>query len=436
MKSGSTGSEWVTTGSDPLSGAQVLTQQGQEKVGQGFGGETPPRDISPRTLLAEFLESCRAEGRSPRSLKEFRTRVPKLFAYLEEHGLDFLSLRPKEAQGYVGWLSSYRTAAGTVYTARSVAAAVKTARAFCDYLRKRGIAASNPFAETRRVRPEKKLPRGILKEAEMERLLEELGRFDECGHLKAVIGRYRAHVVAELQYATGLRVSEVAGLSVADVDFSRSLVHVRGGKGGYERIAYLGEYAREVLRLYVERVREKSFNASNRRNDGLLFGARYEWLGKAMSQELEKACTEASLPRIRSHGFRHAMGSHLLHSGCPIRYIQSLLGHRHLKNTEVYTKVEKEDLKEVVDRCHPRRWKEAERGSPGHSPGQAAARGAPERDPLPRCDDCGEAGLPEALPELLETRGDRGPAGGGTSRSGAVHGVGATGDLPYDRQAL
>jgi site-specific recombinase XerD len=390
----------------------VLTQQRQEKVGRRFRGETPPQGISPHTLLDAFLDSCRAEGRSPRSLKEFRTRVPRLFEYLQESGLDLLSLRAKEAQGYVGWLSSYRTASGSVYTARSVAAAVKTARTFCDYLKRRGIAASNPFAETRRVHPEKKLPRGILKEAEMEKLLEELGRFDECGHLKAVIGRYRAHVVAELQYATGLRVSEVAGLSVADIDFARSLVHVRGGKGGIERIAYLGEYAREVLRLYVDLLRPKTFNASNRRNDGLLFGTRFEWLGKAVNAELKKACTEAGLPVIRSHGFRHAFGSHLLHAGCPIRYIQSLLGHRHLKNTEVYTKVEKEDLKEVVDRCHPRRWKEAEGGSAGHGGGPGAARGVPEGGPLPGSYDRGAATLPEALPGLSRARGDRGPAAG------------------------
>jgi integrase/recombinase XerC len=315
-------------------------------------------------LLAQFLDSCAAEGRSEQSLIGLRARVPKLLSYLEEQGLDLLALRAKEAQGYVGWLSSRKTHSGSTYCGRTVAAYFSGARAFCDYLRRRGILASNPFSETKRVRPEKRLPRGILKEPEMERLLEELGRFDGCGHLKAVIGRYRAHVVGELQYATGLRIAEVAALAVQDIDFARSLVHVRGGKGGWDRTAYLGEYAREVLRLYVERVRGKLFNSWNERNGQLLFGTQWAWFGHIINAELKKACRAAGVPPMRSHGFRHAMGSHLLHAGCPIRYIQSILGHRKLKDTELYTRVEKEDLRRVLDRCHPRKWKDTERGIP------------------------------------------------------------------------
>jgi site-specific recombinase XerD len=335
----------------------VLTQQAQEKVGQRFGGETPQRDTSPRTLLDSFLASCRAEGRSAQSLIGLRTRVPKLFAYLEESGLDLRALRSREAQGFVGWLSGRTTRSGSPYRASTVGAYFRAARAFCDYLHRRSFLPSNPLAETHRVRPEKTLPRGILKEVEMERLLEELGRFDECGNLKAVLGRYRAHVVGEVQYATGLRVSEVATLVVQDIDFERGLVQVRAGKGGYDRTAYLGEYAKEVLRLYIKRVRKRLFNQWNERNGGLLFGVRWGPFGKAINKELKRACITLGLTPMRSHGFRHALGSHLLHSGCPIRYIQSILGHRHLKDTEVYTRVQKEDLKGVIDRCHPRKRK-------------------------------------------------------------------------------
>ena len=106
----------------------------------------------------------------------------------------------------------------------------------------------------------------------------------------------------------------------------------------------------------------KLFSAWNERNEGLLFGTGWAWFGKAINAELRKACLEAGLSPMRSHGFRHAVGSHLLHAGCPIRYIQSILGHRKLKDTELYTKVEKEDLRQVLERCHPRKWKDPERG--------------------------------------------------------------------------
>lgn len=335
----------------------MLTGKGEEKVGQRFPGETPPRDISREALLGEFLGSCRAEGRSEQSLIGLRNRVPKLFAYLDERALDLSALRPKEAQGYIGRLSAEKSRGGSPYCGSTVAAYVTAASAFCAFLKRRGLLGSNPFADTHRVRVEKRLPRLILKEEEMERLLEELGRFDECGNLKAAVGRYRAHVVGELMYSTGMRVSEVAALAVQDIDFARSMVRVREGKGGYERRAYLGEYAREVVRLYVERVRGLLFSAWNERNGELLFGTRWAWFGKAVNAELAKACSTAGLPAMRSHGFRHAVGSHLLRSGCPIRYIQSILGHRKLKDTQVYTRVEKEDLKRVLDRCHPRKWK-------------------------------------------------------------------------------
>ena len=307
-------------------------------------------------LLVEFLAACKAEGRSEQALLGLRYRVPKLFAYVDECSLEFSTLHPCDAQSYVGWLSTQRSAAGSPYSGRTVAAYLSAASSFCQYLKRRGVLISNPFKEVRRVRVEKKLPHGILKEAEMKALLDELARFDEPTHLKAALARYRLHVVAELMYATGLRVSEVAALRVGDIDFPRSTVTVRAGKGGWPRVAFLGEFAREVLRLYVQRVRAEAATEWHQRNGELLFGTGWAWFGHAVNAQLARTCAALGLPTMRSHGFRHAVGFHLLRAGCNIRYIQSILGHRRLRNTEVYTRVDKEDLKQVVDACHPRRW--------------------------------------------------------------------------------
>jgi len=135
---------------------------------------------------------------------------------------------------------------------------------------------------------------------------------------------------------------------------------VREGKGGYQRVAFLNEFASEVLRLYVERVRTLALSQWNLRNTDRLFAMGWEQFGKMMNGELARACASLGFPPMRSHGFRHAVGYHLLRAGCNIRHIQSILGHRRLRNTEVYTKVEKEDLKNVVDACHPRKWKPTE----------------------------------------------------------------------------
>jgi integrase/recombinase XerC len=344
-------------GHGPLLNANSL-QRIERKKWTDLQRETYPQEDTSEVahFFAAFLASCKAQRRSVQALIGLRNRVPKLFAYLQESSLELSALRPRDAQGYIGWLSARRSPAGSLYSGRTVAAYLSAASSFYEYLKHCGEVISNPFKEVRRVRVEKKLPRGILKEAEMNSLLDALARFDEQAHLKAALSRYRLHVVAELMYATGLRVSEVASLTVSDIDFPRSTITVREGKGDYQRVAFLGEFAREVLRLYVERVRDHAASEWHRRNDRLLFGTQWGWFGKAVNAELAEACASCGLPAMRSHGFRHAVGFHLLRAGCNIRHIQSILGHRRLRNTEVYTRVEKEDLKHVVDACHPRKW--------------------------------------------------------------------------------
>jgi site-specific recombinase XerD len=85
-----------------------------------------------------------------------------------------------------------------------------------------------------------------------------------------------------------------------------------------------------------------------------LFFLDYDNLARATNAELARACREAGVHAITSHGFRHALGYHLLRAGCTLRYIQAILGHKHLADTEVYTKVDAEDVKRVFDECHPR----------------------------------------------------------------------------------
>ena len=361
IQSGPSGPGRAKVGHGPLSELLIPYSTYTEKKWTASQPETYPKEDT-CALLAEFLTSCKAQGRSQQALIGLRNRVPRLFTYLDEISLALFALKVKDTQGYIGWLSARRAArSDALLSARTVASYFEAASSFYEYLKHRGLVSSNPFKETRRVRTEKKIPRGLLKETEMEVLLAELERFDEMPHLKAAITRYKVHVAAELMYATGLRVSEVAGLRLGDVDFSRGMIRVHEAKGSYERVALMSEFAREVLRLYVEKLRVLVASEWNRRNEALLFGTAWSTFGRILNRELARACASHGLPPLRSHGFRHALGYHLLRAGCNIRHIQSILGHRQLRNTEIYTKVENEDLKHVVDACHPRRWSGSER---------------------------------------------------------------------------
>ena len=157
-------------------------------------------------------------------------------------------------------------------------------------------------------------------------------------------------------YATGIRSSEAAALRVEDVDFTRSLLFIREGKGGASRMAYMNQYSLQLLKLYVEKMRPLILTKLWARKE-LLFGCDWMSFGKLVNRTLHDLTEGLSFPRFTSHDFRHSLGYHLLRAGCNIRHIQQILGHKRLRNTEIYTKVDREELREVLDAFHPRKWK-------------------------------------------------------------------------------
>jgi site-specific recombinase XerD len=230
------------------------------------------------------------------------------------------------------------------------------ARSFYAFLVRRGDALRNPFAEIRKPKAEKHLPAHLPKEAQMGELLTELSHFEGGARLVDRVKAYRAHVAAELLYATGIRASEAAGLTVGDIDFEGGLVRVRQGKGGVSRTAILGSYAAGVLKVYLTRMRDLVLDDRHQRSQTLLFGVKWNSFSECVNGVYRECCTHLGLSKVTCHLFRHAVGYHLLRAGCNIRYIQDILGHKELRSTELYTRVDTEDLRDVVDRFHPRRW--------------------------------------------------------------------------------
>jgi len=312
-------------------------------------------EVTFKELLNRFLLEAELSGRREQGLIGLRSRVPKLFVYLEEMGLTFDIFGVNQALDYQGWLLSTGRLDGDKYSSRTVHSYLVSANSFFDFLKRKGIVFSNPFKEITYLRAEAKLPRDILKEKEISKLLDYFSRYDEETNLKLKIRRYRMHVLGELLYSTGLRITEAASLKVSDIDFSMSLVRVNEGKGGIARTVILNDYTCSVLKKYVNEIRPLILTAWH---DGeLLFGTGWQQFGKWANAALKEAAGILDLPVVTCHGFRHALGFHLLRSGCSVRSIQVILGHRSLRNTEIYTKVEKKDLKRILDTYHPRQWK-------------------------------------------------------------------------------
>jgi integrase/recombinase XerD len=308
-----------------------------------------------KEVFDDHIKTETRKGRKKQGIIGRKNRLRKFLVFLETKGKELNAIDMKTALEYQRSLLQSRTKEKKHYTNSTVCCYIGTAKAFCKYLVEKELLHTNPFDKLKKPRREKRLPENILNESEMAALLQRLSDFTSGENLKRKITRYRVHVIAELMYATGIRIDEAAHLRVRDIDFKRGMIEVKEGTGGASRVAYMTQYASKVLKLYVDKMRELIM--TEWWNKDLLFGIEYGNLGKLMNKTLAKAAAEAGVSKITTHSFRHALGFHLLRAGCHIRHIQAILGHKQMRNTEVYLKAAVEDLKEMLDKCHPRQWR-------------------------------------------------------------------------------
>lgn len=310
-----------------------------------------------KKLREGFVRYEKQRGIGDTSVASFHL-VP-FFDYINSLGLAVHELGHKGAQEFQTWLTMLSNKdASPHYATLSVKRFVSTTSKFYDYLKSAGLVHTNPFRGIKRIRTERKLPRNIPDEKKMNEILEDLGRFWERDTVREQRMYYRAHVMAELQYATGMRIKEVRELEAVDIDFERKTIKVKNGKGGKERTAYLDEYASKVLAIYVREMKESvNKNKGTMAIFGISAGATIEAVYHVY---LNRVCEKHGVGRFTSHNFRHSLGFHLLRRGCDMRYIQLILGHEDMNTTTIYTKVDKGDLRNELDRCHPRNMRSHE----------------------------------------------------------------------------
>jgi integrase/recombinase XerD len=230
------------------------------------------------------------------------------------------------------------------YRARSNARLLSCLRHFYRWLLREGAIGADPTALVEAP----KLPRGLPKapsEAEVEALLAAPEAASPEG--------LRDKAMLELLYATGLRVSELVGIGVDEVNLRQGAIRVRG-KGGKERLVPLGDEAQHWLSCWLAEGRPALLG---RRTSRDLFVTRR---GAAMTRQafwlrLRRHALAAGIGRpLSPHGLRHAFATHLLNHGADLRAVQMLLGHASLSTTQIYTLVAREGLKRLHARHHPR----------------------------------------------------------------------------------
>lgn len=277
-----------------------------------------------------------------------------LRTYLEKTGKDLFRLKLRDAQDFQSYLMMLTNESSKIiYSKSTVANIMAVMRNFYNWLKIESLAYSNPFMDVKKVKRSKVLPKDVLDEEALSRLLTRFREFWKGKNIVEKRHLYRAHVVSELIYSTGMTIGEVMELKPDDIDFERGLVHVRG-KLENKRECVLNEYAGKVLRIYIEKMREAIFTGPNYvHGSHLLFGAKQflrTWFNALMLSE----GASMELGKLSGRSLRHALALHLIRGGCDIRFVQEVLGHKKLASTEIYIRLDKENLRAVIDQYHPR----------------------------------------------------------------------------------
>lgn len=295
--------------------------------------------------LDAFLTHLQVErNASPHTLAAYRQDI------LE--GLDFFArilktadsaLEPSALDAKV--LRRYLAHLSTRLAPSSVGRKLAAWRSFLKFLRREGYIAGNPLEGVPSPKRPKRLPR-VLRYDQVEKLVEA-PEVDALG--------LRDRALLETLYATGIRVSELVGLDIGDVNLTAGQVRVLG-KGGKERVVPVGSYAREALELYLHYGRPALLNPGLPAGDALFLNSRGKRLSvRGVRKRLAGYLTKLGLAGAASpHTLRHSFATHLLDGGADLRVVQELLGHVRLSTTQIYTHVSKERLKEVYRKSHPR----------------------------------------------------------------------------------
>lgn len=306
-----------------------------------------PDTVLPESL-AEVLAAYRRylgveRGFSAHTVRAYTGDATSLLRHLHASGKE--QLDALDLQMLRSWLAAQQAAgAGRASLARRAAAA----RAFTRWAHRAGRLAEDPGPRLVAPRVPRALP-SVLRVDQAVAVMEAARRGAAEGDPVAL----RDHAVVELLYATGVRVAELCGLDVDDVDPSRRVVRVLG-KGRWERVVPYGVPAERALRAWLDGGRPHLARPGS--PAALFLGARGGRLDPRTARRVVSRTVGAvpGAPRVGPHGLRHSAATHMLEGGADLRSVQELLGHATLATTQLYTHVTVERLKAIHERTHPR----------------------------------------------------------------------------------
>jgi len=292
----------------------------------------------PDILIDQFVHHLRMEkGLSNNTVQSYSRDLNRFVEYLSQNNIYLLDTTQAQIQQYLGFLNKS-------LSIRSLNRNLSSIKMFFRFLRLEGEIEHNPSRLVVSPKLPKRLPKTFSLE-EVERLLNAPDPSTDLG--------LRDQAMLELLYATGLRVSELVGLMVSNLNLEAGFIRTLG-KGAKERMVPVGEKALEVTRRYLFQARQNILKG--RSSTHLFLNSR----GKPISRQgfwkiIRKYGIMAGIKNhITPHSLRHSFATHLLEGGADLRAVQIMLGHADISTTQIYTHVTGERLKQVHEKYHPR----------------------------------------------------------------------------------
>lgn len=275
-------------------------------------------------------------GRSPNTVKGYVSDLTTLAGYADT--FDAFTLEALRT-----WLADALTAGRSRATlARRTAAA----RAFSTWAYRQGYIDHDAAARLKAPKVNRALPNVVRGERATE--LVEADTADDAHPAEHL----RDRAMLELLYATGMRVGELTGLNLSDIDLARGLARVTG-KGNKQRVVPFGREATLALNEWLEFGRSEL--ANGKAEDAVFVGSRGGRIDqRQVRRVVERAGQRAGVSDISPHTLRHTAATHMLEGGADLRVVQEMLGHSSLQTTQIYTHVSAQRLKNVYDQAHPR----------------------------------------------------------------------------------
>ena len=299
-----------------------------------------------RALMAAYLEWMGVRAYTERSIESRAEILVSFAAWCEERGIT----RPTEVtrpilQRYQRWLFYYRKKNGQPLGVSTQYERLVVVTVFFRWLTRNNHLLYNPASELELPRTEKRLPKAILSIEEVEKVLAQTD-------LRTPLG-VRDRAILEVLYSTGIRRSELAGLSIFSLDQDRGTVLIRKGKGKKDRMIPIGERALRWVEKYLTEARPELVVEPD---GGVLFltGEGEALTPGHLTDQVAAYIDAAGIGKKGScHLFRHTMATLMLEGGADTRFIQQMLGHENLASTQLYTRVSIRKLKEIHTATHP-----------------------------------------------------------------------------------